>query len=258
MPGPLTVFCQCAHREYLSPETRRALAASLRAAAVDLWEVRDLCEATVSDAAGLARLRAAERVTVLACRPRAVRWLLHAGGVDMAPDRLTVVDLRTLSPEAALHACGLTRVDGEASLPAPEPKPESWVPWFPVIDRARCTNCRQCLSFCPFGVYALSAEKRVEVRNPRQCKDNCPACARVCPELAIVFPKCPDSPIDGAEVTEADLVRRRDFAEKAMRSGGDMRALLARRREQAARLRQRAAATADGTTSPDAERSPAR
>ena len=30
---------------------------------------------------------------------------------------------------------------------------ETWKPWFPVIDTARCTNSMQCLSFCLFDVY---------------------------------------------------------------------------------------------------------
>ncbi len=60
--------------------------------------------------------------------------------------------------------------------------------WYPVIDGSRCVQCQHCLQFCLFGVYALDAEGKVQVRSPDQCKTGCPACARVCPQGAIMFP----------------------------------------------------------------------
>ena len=63
-----------------------------------------------------------------------------------------------------------------------------WKPWFPVIDYDRCTNCMQCLTFCLFDVYGVSEDK-IQVQNEDNCKTNCPACSRVCPEVAILFPK---------------------------------------------------------------------
>ncbi len=86
-------------------------------------------------------------------------------------------------------------------------KPGAWKPWFPVIDYDRCTNCMQCLSFCLFDVYAVSADKKIQVQNQTKCKTDCPACSRVCPEVAILFPKYRHGPING-DVIGADDVRR--------------------------------------------------
>src|SRR5688572_7576418 len=72
-----------------------------------------------------------------------------------------------------------------------------WKPWFPVIDYDRCTNCMQCLSFCLFGVYGADADGHIQVQNQDNCKTNCPACSRVCPEAAIMFPKYKAGPING-------------------------------------------------------------
>jgi NAD-dependent dihydropyrimidine dehydrogenase PreA subunit len=83
----------------------------------------------------------------------------------------------------------------------------AWKPWFPVIDYDRCTNCMQCLSFCLFDVYGVSADRKIQVQNQNNCKTECPACSRVCPEVAIVFPKYRHGPING-EVVSADDVRR--------------------------------------------------
>jgi len=63
-----------------------------------------------------------------------------------------------------------------------------WPAWYPVIDYERCTACGQCAEFCLFGVYEKAAE-RVSVINPEGCKNQCPACARICPSTAIIFPK---------------------------------------------------------------------
>jgi NAD-dependent dihydropyrimidine dehydrogenase PreA subunit len=63
-----------------------------------------------------------------------------------------------------------------------------WPAWYPVIDYSRCTSCGQCADFCLFGVYHKQ-EGLVKVTNPEYCKNNCPACARICPATAIIFPK---------------------------------------------------------------------
>src|SRR5580765_3251995 len=79
-------------------------------------------------------------------------------------------------------------------------KPGSWKPWFPVIDYQRCTNCMQCLSFCLFDVYGVNADGKIRVQKSHNCKTDCPACSRVCPEVAILFPKYKAGPINGDEV----------------------------------------------------------
>jgi Pyruvate/2-oxoacid:ferredoxin oxidoreductase delta subunit len=89
------------------------------------------------------------------------------------------------------------------------PERVGWKPWFPVIDYDRCTNCMQCLSFCLFGVYGVDAEKKIEVQNQDKCKTNCPACSRVCPEAAIMFPKYKSGPINGDAVSADDLRREK-------------------------------------------------
>jgi Pyruvate/2-oxoacid:ferredoxin oxidoreductase delta subunit len=60
--------------------------------------------------------------------------------------------------------------------------------WFPVIDYSRCTNCLECIDFCLFGVYGTDRMDCIIVESPDNCKKGCPACSRVCPEQAIMFP----------------------------------------------------------------------
>jgi Pyruvate/2-oxoacid:ferredoxin oxidoreductase delta subunit len=108
-----------------------------------------------------------------------------------------------------------------------------WKPWFPVIDYDRCTNCMQCLSFCLFGVYGVDSEHRIQVQNNDNCKTNCPACSRVCPEAAIMFPKYKAGPINGDVVSAADLQREKMKIDISALLGGDIYAMLRERSERA-------------------------
>jgi hypothetical protein len=61
--------------------------------------------------------------------------------------------------------------------------------WYPVIDFSRCTNCMECIDFCLFGVYGVDHAETILVEQPDNCRKGCPACSRVCPENAIIFPQ---------------------------------------------------------------------
>lgn len=118
-----------------------------------------------------------------------------------------------------------------AELAAPATGP--WKPWFPVIDYDRCTNCMQCLSFCLFGVYGVDDSKRIQVQSNDNCKTNCPACSRVCPEAAIMFPKYKAGPINGDVVSDSDLNREKMKIDISALLGGDVYSLLKTRSERA-------------------------
>ena len=108
-------------------------------------------------------------------------------------------------------------------------RPGAWKPWFPVIDYGRCTNCMQCLTFCLFDVYGVSSEKQIRVQNPSNCKTECPACSRVCPEVAILFPKYKMGPINGDEVRADDVHREKMKVDISALLGGDIYAALRQR-----------------------------
>jgi Pyruvate/2-oxoacid:ferredoxin oxidoreductase delta subunit len=113
------------------------------------------------------------------------------------------------------------------------PAPGAWLPWFPVIDYDRCTNCMQCLSFCLFGVYGVDPAGRIQAQQQDNCKTNCPACSRVCPEAAIMFPKYKAGPINGDNVSDSDLQREKMKIDISALLGGDVYSLLRDRSERA-------------------------
>ncbi len=108
-------------------------------------------------------------------------------------------------------------------------KSGAWVPWFPVIDYDRCTNCKQCLNFCLFGVFGVTAEGMLEVREPNKCKIKCPACARVCPQMAIIFPKYKRGALSGGEGQDDGETAKVDVASLI---GGDLYGALRKRGNQ--------------------------
>jgi len=133
--------------------------------------------------------------------------------------------------QAARPENGEQSADGEKA--ANGEKAARWKPWFPVIDSSRCTNCMQCLSFCLFDVYGVTADARITVANPANCKTDCPACSRVCPEVAIVFPKYKAGPINGDEVSADDVRREAMKIDISALLGGDIYSLLRDRSQRA-------------------------
>jgi NAD-dependent dihydropyrimidine dehydrogenase PreA subunit len=103
-------------------------------------------------------------------------------------------------------------IDGSSTLdqPASHESPLGVVPlrieehpvrrWYPVIDYSRCTNCMECIDFCLFGVYGVDRSETILVEQPDNCRKGCPACSRVCPENAIIFPQHKTPAIAGAPV----------------------------------------------------------
>ena len=136
-------------------------------------------------------------------------------------------DISGLDEEAVLALVEKSRGDRTMNQPG------VWKPWFPVIDYSRCTNCMQCLSFCLFDVYGVSKENKIQVQNNDNCKTNCPACSRVCPEVAIMFPKYQQGPINGDVINEADLGREKMKVDISSLLGGDIYSALKNRSEAA-------------------------
>ena len=109
----------------------------------------------------------------------------------------------------------------------------AWKPWFPVIDFDRCTNCMQCLTFCLFDVYGVDKQQNITVQNQDNCKTDCPACSRVCPEVAILFPKYTKGPINGDVVREQDIQREAMKVDITTLLGGDLYGSLRTRQREA-------------------------
>ncbi len=236
--GTRLLLCDCG----MATRTQGALIAEaeaiIRAQGLAAWRVSDLCAAVARRDPRLLALARARDLLVVACRPRAVRWLLEAAGLALAAPALDVVDLR--QPLAAARAELAARLAScqTGSFEALE-YDARWISWFPVVDGERCQRCGQCASYCAFGVYSTGAGGGVSVTRPEGCKTNCPACARLCPSAAIIFPKHDEAPFDGSAIEDEEVVRAQTRRHTHELLGADPYAALAARRERVALLRRR-------------------
>ncbi len=222
MPERATiVYCHCAYSDVVPAAVKQEVLRALRASGVAFEAVADLCELSARRDPAMKRIAQAGAVKIAACYPRAVKWLFAAAGAALPSEGVEVLNMRVGSAEEIVRSllgggegAGPGReapsdapARGEKTGDSPLETPE-WIPWFPVIDYDRCRNCKQCMNFCLFGVYEASADGTVKVVNPANCKTNCPACARICPQAAIIFPKYKAGPVNGDEVGAEDLRRQ--------------------------------------------------
>lgn len=132
-----------------------------------------------------------EVVLLVRLHPRPARWLLARHGIKIEESR--VLDLRTFNDAASVlaavnNAVGSRKAGRAAASNIESLRAPTRDRWYPIVDFSRCIECHHCLQFCLFGVYELNADGKLSVRNPDACKPGCPACSRICPQSAIMFP----------------------------------------------------------------------
>ncbi len=224
----------------------------------------------------LSRLRAIQSdVIVLAWLfPRAARWILEtrrtpAGQGEDAPsatskeEAIATPARRTnhcldlgASDDAATHLAEVRRLIAELAPPGETTSGQASRPatkivrleeatsrrWYPVIDFDRCTNCLECLDFCLFGVYGVDENDAITIDQADACRKGCPACSRVCPAGAILFPQHKNAAIAGSPAAAGSvkldlsaLMSLADPAEIARRERDAAKAAEAQQRSEAPR-----------------------
>jgi Pyruvate/2-oxoacid:ferredoxin oxidoreductase delta subunit len=235
------LFCECAYARVLPTSTAERVRQTLAASGLAVESVPDLCALAAQHSSELGAWAGATDLVVAACHPRAVKWLFAAGQAPLPDAGVTYLDMRSSPVEtlvAAVHelagstgASALVEAASDlptasnvvvtSASPAEAPQPPAWLPWFPVIDETLCEDCKKCLNFCLFGVYAVDEAGTVSVKHPANCKTGCPACARVCPSAAIIFPKYANAPINGGQPKPGDPVNEPLKIDRAMLLSGD-------------------------------------
>jgi NAD-dependent dihydropyrimidine dehydrogenase PreA subunit len=124
-----------------------------------------------------------------------------------AENAVQVIGLSDVLNAAPLEPAGNTNGNGQTAPNAVVNRIEekSGRRWYPVIDYSRCTNCMECIDFCLFGVYGVDRIDTILVEQPDNCRKGCPACSRVCPENAIMFPQHKTPAIAGSMDAAASL-----------------------------------------------------
>lgn len=190
------VCCCCSDYKRISQDKIKKLCSAAKKNNIQVELIPDLCLSAIENPEIF--ISFAEENTVLAlCHFRvadalSARTQTVAGKIIAFNDQTFFKTIENLGLES----------DGdiETSIPVYD---NPWQAWYPLIDRDRCTNCGKCIDFCLFGVYSKK-NNRVIVAQPAECKTNCPACSRVCPQKAIIFPKHDEKPFNGAPIEESE------------------------------------------------------
>ncbi|MDD3586477.1 MAG: ferredoxin family protein [Thermoguttaceae bacterium] len=194
---------------------------------------RFICVPFLYDATGQSLATAAIRqwtcpkLVLSSLSPRAAQWLFHEWDCDepSRQDSFHQVELYTIESLGPVvenflktHPPAGEATTSPVSPVSPIYIDETLLPrWYPIIDYDACIGCLECVNFCLFGVYTIDTQSRPVVESPDACRNGCPACSRVCPGGAIMFPLHADAAISGQldALTVARQIQEHDTARRA-------------------------------------------
>jgi len=208
--GKSIVVCQCGG-EIINSERFKLIEEFLSEKSADIVKLSDLCGlSALNDQKLNAVFQSGNEYLIVGCYPRAMNLLLEKNNINISQLPVSYVNFVELNNEQILQEISTFCQNNNQPATFTEIKTDSeWPAWYPIIDYSRCTSCGQCADFCLFGVYTKTTGK-VTVENPHGCKNNCPACARICPHTAIIFPKYKHGgAIGGSEVIDEIAEQKR-------------------------------------------------
>ena len=100
---PLRVlYCHCAYANVVPKATKEAVLQGLTESGIPFDAVPDLCELSAKRDPCLKELAGDGNVKIVACYPRAVKWLFSAAGAKLPEEGVEVVNMRTETPADVL------------------------------------------------------------------------------------------------------------------------------------------------------------
>jgi hypothetical protein len=116
---PAILYCHCAYAQAVPLAVKAAVLSKLCEAGLSFTAVADLCELSARQDPALPRLAAGPRLKIVACHPRAVKWLFAAAQAPLPPDCAQILDMRQLTAAEVTEA--LLSSDLKPNVPAGEP-----------------------------------------------------------------------------------------------------------------------------------------
>ncbi|MDA3800298.1 MAG: hypothetical protein PF692_14625 [Kiritimatiellae bacterium] len=192
------ILCTCRNRGRTEQSVINSILDKLQTRNVHIVELEDFCDIAVTNTS-VCKSLLENSECIIACSEKAIKAILDYINVEKS---INIKGVNTETEEELLkYIDSLDQGDATKEIVSASDS------WNPFIERSLCTNCGQCYEFCIFKVYSKNEKGEICITNPSACKDNCPACARLCPQGAIVFPKHPEPSINGsAEPIEPDNI----------------------------------------------------
>ena len=93
------VFCNCTYAQVIPEKIKKEVLGKLTESGIPFEAVPDLCRFSSTKNPKLVRFAESEDLKVIACYPRAVKWLFQAGDAPLKEDQSTVFNMRKDPPE---------------------------------------------------------------------------------------------------------------------------------------------------------------
>lgn len=229
--GKTIVFCRCGG-ERITSDRLRGIENILTEVAAGVVVLTDLCLLSVMGREKLTGLfQQGKEYLVIGCYDRSLKLLMEQVYADFESPEVEFLNFLESDDQAiaekVAHFC---RNNNQEHSYREIGLSTEWKSWYPILDYSRCTACGQCHDFCLFGVYE-KRDGKVFVVKPQACKNNCPACGRICPQTAIVFPKyLYGGAIGGSEIVDEVAEQQRQSADIKTILAGDIYAALEQRK----------------------------
>ena len=101
MTAPRILYCHCAHAQVVPREVKTAVLQKLCDSQVSFEAVGDLCEMSARRDPALKELANVPGIKIVACYPRAIKWLFAAAGAPLPKDATEVINMRVQTAEDA-------------------------------------------------------------------------------------------------------------------------------------------------------------
>jgi len=110
---PRIVYCHCAYAQVVPADVKQDVLRRLTESGTSFDAVADLCEIAARRDPWLEGVAGQGPTQIVACYPRAVKWLFSSAGAPLPEQGIQILNMRTESPDAIAAALG-TAADGDA------------------------------------------------------------------------------------------------------------------------------------------------
>jgi len=98
------LYCHCAYAQVVPKEVKEDVLKRLCASGAAFDAVADLCDMSARKDPALKKLVEAGDVKIVACYPRAVKWLFHAAGAPLPKEGVEILNMREQSADDVMKS----------------------------------------------------------------------------------------------------------------------------------------------------------
>ena len=97
------LYCNCTYAQVVPTEVKEDVLKRLCASGAAFDAVADLCDMSARKDPALKKLVEAGDVKIVACFPRAVKWLFHAAGAPLPKEGVEILNMREQSADDVMR-----------------------------------------------------------------------------------------------------------------------------------------------------------